>query len=89
MPIGEAGKTYTVSFKYRINGEGGDYKIYDGADITTAESLEVKEAFTEGSVTYDGGYLTTNNKLTFELGAIPAGDEPVVFELANVKLTVA
>lgn len=89
LPIGEAGKTYTVSFKYRINAEGGDYKIYDGADITTAESLEVKEAFNTASVTYDGGYLTTNNKLTFELGAIPAGDVPVVFELGNVKLTIA
>lgn len=87
LPVGDAGKEYVVSFDYRINRAGGTYKIYDSewGYGTPSVDLEVKDTFTSGSVEYPGATLQDQKKLTFELGLIPQGDDPVVFELTNVK----
>ena len=86
VPIGETGKTYTITFTYSINVEGAGYQIYDGSGIG-AGSFEIGERKV-ASIEYQGGTLTKNRKLTFELGAT-AVDVPVVFTLHDIQLTVA
>lgn len=91
LPIGEVGTQLAVTFKYRINRAGGAYRVYDGEWYSGPNSeitaLEVSEAFVDASASWEGGSLSAGNKLTFELGQIPEGDTPVVFELTDFALT--
>ena len=86
VPVGEAGKQYTITFTYSINVEGGTYQIYDGNSIG-AGSLEVGTNKV-GSITYEGGSIGTGRKLTFELGGTPL-DQQCVFTLSDIVLTIA
>ena len=86
VPVGESGKTYTITFTYSINVEGAGYQIYDGSSIG-AGSFELGERKV-GSVQYEGETLSKNRKLTFELGAV-ALDAAAVFTLHDIQLTVA
>lgn len=86
VPIGETGKTYTITFTYSINIEGAGYQIYDGGS-TGAGSFEIGERKV-ASIEYQGGVLGKDRKLTFELGAIEY-EAPVVFTLHDIQLTVA
>ena len=86
VPIGEAGKTYTITFTYSINVEGGTYQIYDGNSIG-AGALEVGTNKV-GSITYEGGSIGNSRKLTFELGGTPL-DQQCIFTLSDIVLTVA
>ena len=86
VPVGEAGKQYTITFTYSINVEGGTYQIYDGNSIG-AGSLEVGTNKV-GSITYEGGSIGSGRKLTFELGGTPL-DQQCVFTLSDIVLTIA
>ena len=86
FPVGEAGKTYTISFTYSINQEGAAVQIYDGNTIDS-NGLDVG-ANKACSLTYAGGVLNSGYKLTFELGSTPL-NEQVVFTLHDISLTVA
>ena len=86
VPIGEEGKTYTITFTYSINVEGAGYQIYDGSS-TGAGQFEVGERKV-ASIEYEGARLSKDKKLTFELGSI-ALDAAVVFTLHDIQLTVA
>ena len=86
VPIGDEGKTYTITFTYSINVEGAGYQIYDGGS-TGAGSFEVGERKV-ATIEYEGARLGKDRKLTFELGAV-ALDAAVVFTLHDISLTVA
>jgi len=88
VPTGTSGKTYTLSFEYKINGNGADAQIYDNATIGNVVTLTTTTSWTKASIVFAGGVLSSNNKLTFELGAI-AGSVTVDFELANLTLVAA
>jgi len=86
VPKGDAGKTYKLSFEYKINGNGADAQIYDGATVGSLVNLTTTSTWTKASISFAGGSLSTNNKFTFELGAIPASVASVDFELTNIVL---
>lgn len=87
VPKGDTGKAYTLSFEYKINGNGGDAQIYDkGATVGNLVNLTTTSTWTKASITFAGGNLSSGNKLTFELGAVPASVN-VDFELTNIVLT--
>lgn len=86
FPVGETGKTYTISFTYSMNQEGAGFQIYDGSSIGS-DNFVVGTRQT-ASISYAGGTLNSGYKLTFELGSTPL-NEQVVFTLHDINLTVA
>ena len=86
VPIGETGKTYTISFVYSMNVAGARYQIYDGNSYG-AGNFEIGNNLS-GSITYDGGTLKNGRYLTFEFGSIENGAD-VEFVLHDIQLTVA
>ena len=83
FPIGEVGEIYSIDFIYSINQVGADASIWDGDNVATID-LEVGEKLS-GHLEYNGGMLTGNRKLTFELGATDKVD--VVFKLHEITVT--
>ena len=87
LPTGQAGKSYVFEFRYEMNVAGGSYKIYDGADVGEVKTLSAESGIHTGSVQYAGGALTDGNKMTIELGSLPA--ENVVFVIHSVSWHLA
>lgn len=75
---------YQVSFTYSINRAGGQVEIYDNATKAGPNALAVGNN-QNGSLNYNG-VLSAQNKLTFELGNMPAGQD-VTFILHSITLT--
>lgn len=83
LPVGT--HNYTINFNYSIDKAGADVQIYDG--VTKAGPLALAVGNNQNlSLNYNGA-LTAQNKLTFELGALPA--ETCTFVLNSITLTVA
>jgi uncharacterized lipoprotein NlpE involved in copper resistance len=85
VPTGTAGKTYTLSFDYKINGANADAQIYDGATIGNLVNLTGDAATHTATIVFNGGVTTAASKLTFELGKIPATVD-VNFTLSALSL---
>ncbi len=83
LPVGT--HNYTINFNYSIDKAGADVQIYDNA--TKAGPLALAVGNNQNlSLNYNGA-LSAQNKLTFELGALPA--ETCTFVLNSITLTIA
>ena len=83
LPVGT--HNYTINYTYSINKSGADVQIYDNATKAGPNALAVGQNQT-GTISYNGA-LSNQNKLTFELGALPA--EQATFVLHSITLTIA
>ena len=84
LPVGT--HNYTINFTYSIDKSGADVQIYDNATKAGPTALAVgnNQSLT---LSYNGA-LTAQNKLTFELGALPNG-QVATFVLHSISLTLA
>ena len=82
--VGNVGERYRISFTYSINKAGADVQIYYSNTGIDTHDLEVGDNKTS-AVTYDGGILTDDAKLTFELGGTPL-DQETVFTLHDISI---
>lgn len=89
VPATDSTKTYTIGFKYKINGTGADVQVYDGATIGNLVTMNVATEWTAAAITFTGHACSDTSKLTFELGAMPASVTSVEFQLSEITLTVA
>lgn len=76
---------YTINFNYSIDKAGADVQIYDNATKGNLVTLAVGNN-QSATINYNGA-LSDQNKLTFELGALPA--ETCTFVLNSITLTLA
>lgn len=79
-----AGKSYELSFQYKINGQGGDAQIYDNGTIGNLVSLTASSEYQTATISFSQA-LSEGSKLTFELGAV-SGVEKINFFVRNVSL---
>ena len=84
LPVGT--HNYTINFTYSINKSGADVQIYDNATKAGPVALAVGQN-QSGTISFNGG-LSAQNKLTFELGALPV-NEDITFVLHSISLTLA
>lgn len=79
-----AGKSYEISFEYKINGEGGDVQIFDGVTVGSLVALSATAEYKSVTIPFAQA-LSEGSKLTFELGAV-SGVEKIDFFVRNVSL---
>lgn len=84
LPVGN--HNYTIDFHYSIDKAGADALIYDGGTKGNVATLEVGNNVAK-TISYNGA-LTAQNKLTFELGALPAG-QVATFVLHDITLLLS
>ena len=77
---------YTVDFHYSIDKTGADVQIYDGATKAGPLTLGIGNNVAK-SLSFNGA-LSAQNKLTFELGGTPSGQE-VTFVLHDITLLLS
>ena len=82
----EGNHNYTINYVYSIDKAGADVQIYDNATKAGPNTLVVGNN-QNGSLNYNGA-LTSQNKLTFELGALPS-EQTATFVLHSISLTIA
>ena len=78
--------SYTIDFHYSIDKTGADVQIYDGATKAGPVALDVGNNVAK-SISFSGA-LSAQNKLTFELGGTPAGQN-VKFVLHDITLLLS
>ena len=84
LPVGNY--NYTIDFHYSIDKAGADVQIYDNATKAGPVALTTGSNVAQ-SISYNGA-LTAQNKLTFELGALPSG-QVATFVLHDITLHIA
>ncbi len=83
LPVGETGKNYVITFTYSINQGGGRVQIYDGNSYGAMDLATGVEQ--NGTIEYQGGTLSADKKLTFELGGVTL-DAACTFTLHSIEL---
>lgn len=90
IPVGVSGTNYAITFKYKINGDGGDVKICDinsgYAVIGNAVTLSSTTDWVSVSMPFAGAAFSANTEVTFELGKIPTA-VTIDLEIADFALT--
>lgn len=90
VPVGTAQTTYTISFEYKSNADFSA-QIYDNLGGWAASSMNLTvspNTWVSGSLTYTGGTISSNTKLSFEFGGKNTGTTNE-FSLRNIVITPA
>lgn len=90
LPVGTSGTTYTVSFEYKANA-AFHCQIWDNTGNFSASDMNLTANNTEwqrGSLTWNGGTISGNTKLSFELGTFNEGGTNEL-SIRNIAITPA